>query len=77
MQKKSPIMNGMNARRRGSFALKGDRMFNSYHGGILAAPNSETGVRDEVYFFGIIDILQLYNASKRAETFFKGITNNS
>ena len=29
---------------------------------------------NEIYFLGIIDILQLYNASKRAENLFKGFT---
>jgi 1-phosphatidylinositol-4-phosphate 5-kinase len=31
------------------------------------------GKSDEVYFAGIIDILQQYNSRKRAETFFKGL----
>jgi len=30
----------------------------------------------EVYFMGIIDILQVYNASKRAEHFFRGLTHD-
>ena len=29
---------------------------------------------DEIYFVGIIDILQQYNLSKRAENFFKGFS---
>lgn len=32
---------------------------------------------DQVYFCGIIDILQQYNTRKRAETFFKGFTQDS
>jgi len=31
---------------------------------------------DEIYYVGIIDILQQYNASKRAETWIKGMTND-
>ena len=31
------------------------------------------GKSDEIYFSGIIDILQQYNSRKRAETFFKGL----
>lgn len=31
---------------------------------------------DEIYFLGIIDILQQYNASKRMETFVKGFNND-
>lgn len=42
--------------------------FKSYHGGIQSLN------RKEVYYMGIIDILQLYNTQKRAETFFKSLT---
>lgn len=31
---------------------------------------------DEIYYVGIIDILQQYNLSKRAENFFKGFTSD-
>jgi len=31
---------------------------------------------DEIYFIGIIDILQQYNIGKKAETFFKGFTHD-
>mmetsp|Transcript_23038 Transcript_23038/g.38584 ORF Transcript_23038/g.38584 Transcript_23038/m.38584 type:complete len:705 (-) Transcript_23038:220-2334(-) len=43
-------------------------VFQSYYGGIPAA----RGV-DEIYFMGIIDILQLYNIGKQTESFYKGI----
>ena len=38
--------------------------------------NSRThhGRGDEIYYIGIIDILQQYNIRKRSETFFKGFT---
>ena len=48
--------------------------------GIDAAPpaGGATGARsDQVYFCGIIDILQQYNTRKRAETFFKGFVQDS
>eukprot|EP01032_Pedospumella_encystans_P012007 gene12007-13921_t len=43
-------------------------VFQSYYGGIPAARGT-----DEIYFMGIIDILQLYNLGKRTETFYKGL----
>jgi 1-phosphatidylinositol-4-phosphate 5-kinase len=43
-------------------------VFQSYCGGIKS-----TREKNEIYFIGIIDILQLYNAGKRAETVFKSI----
>jgi hypothetical protein len=43
-------------------------VFQSYYGGIPSA----RGV-DEIYFMGIIDILQLYNLNKQTETFYKGL----
>ena len=49
-----------------------DNLFIHKHGGMLSAPD-EHGISSEIYFLGIIDILQLYNTSKRAETFFKGL----
>ena len=44
-------------------------LFQSYCGGIKAAD----GVY-EIYYVGIIDILQLYNTRKRLETVFRSIT---
>eukprot|EP00602_Paraphysomonas_sp_CaronLab_P002978 CAMPEP_0185030480 /NCGR_PEP_ID=MMETSP1103-20130426/17485_1 /TAXON_ID=36769 /ORGANISM="Paraphysomonas bandaiensis, Strain Caron Lab Isolate" /LENGTH=804 /DNA_ID=CAMNT_0027565641 /DNA_START=142 /DNA_END=2556 /DNA_ORIENTATION=- len=43
--------------------------------GINARLGNETR-GDEIYYIGIIDILQQYNASKRAETIIKGLTND-
>ena len=34
-------------------------------------------VCEEIYFMGIIDILQQYNTRKQSETFFKGLMHNS
>lgn len=46
-------------------------VFQACSGGMRAAAGTE-----EIYFMGIIDILQLYNAGKQLETFFKGFTND-
>ncbi len=46
-------------------------LFQAYHGGIRAAE----GV-NEIYYVGIIDILQLYNARKRGETMLKSFQSN-
>jgi hypothetical protein len=40
-------------------------------GGILARDSSGSK-KDEIYFMGIIDVLQQYNNKKAAENFFKG-----
>lgn len=48
-----------------------DSIFQSFHGGIRSAP--EVG---EIYFLGIIDILQVYNVGKRGETVFKSLLGN-
>ena len=45
-------------------------------GGMLQEPEGN-GQSPLIYYTGIIDILQQYNSKKRAETFFKGITQNS
>jgi 1-phosphatidylinositol-4-phosphate 5-kinase len=42
--------------------------------GINSRLTNNAGRGDEVYFMGIIDILQQYNFRKRSETFFKGFT---
>lgn len=44
-------------------------IFQSHYGGIRSDP-----AVNEIYFMGIIDILQLYNRSKQLETMFKGIS---
>eukprot|EP01038_Epipyxis_sp_PR26KG_P010808 gene10808-14509_t len=46
-------------------------------GGINSRSVDGTNRMDEIYFMGIIDILQQYNASKRTETFIKGFTNDA
>ena len=43
-------------------------LFQSCHGGLESAADAH-----EIYFMGIIDILQLYNAGKKAESFYKGM----
>lgn len=45
-------------------------VFTTHEGGILSAGNKE------IYFMGVIDILQLYNTTKQAETFFKGFVHD-
>jgi 1-phosphatidylinositol-4-phosphate 5-kinase len=47
-------------------------LFNEHCGGIRSA-NAET---QEVYFMGLIDILQVYNTNKRLENFFKGFSHD-
>lgn len=48
-----------------------DSIFQSFHGGIRSAPDV-----GEIYFLGIIDILQVYNVGKRGETVFKSLLGN-
>lgn len=43
-------------------------IFQSFHGGIPSAEDAR-----EIYFLGIIDILQLYNMNKRTESAMKGM----
>jgi hypothetical protein len=48
-----------------------DSVFQSFYGGIRSSP--EVG---EIYYLGIIDILQVYNVGKRGETVFKSLLGN-
>ncbi len=48
-----------------------ESIFQSFHGGIRSSP--EVG---EIYYLGIIDILQAYNMGKRGETMLKSIYQN-
>lgn len=48
----------------------GASLFTSQYGGIRSADSSE------IYFMGIIDILQVYNTGKQMENFFKGFTHD-
>ena len=48
-----------------------ESIFSLDEGGMNSADDQE------VYFTGIIDILQQYNSLKRAETFFKGFTHDA
>jgi len=48
--------------------------FQRTHGGTLSKPLDD-GKR-EIYFLGIIDLLQKWNSKKQVESLFKGITNN-
>ena len=59
---------------------------NAMKDGVHTAPNPwtsradggmESDNRQEIYFCGVIDILQQYNTRKRAETFFKGFAANN
>ena len=46
-------------------------IFNREHGGYCGkTPSGENN--NEIYYFGIIDILQQYNMKKMAENFYKG-----
>lgn len=53
-------------------AYNGDRIsiFQQFCGGILSTDG------DEIYYFGIIDLLQQWNAKKQFENFFKGFTHD-
>lgn len=46
-------------------------------GGLLSVAEDGVTPRDEVYYLGIIDILQVYNARKRAEHLFKSFRYDS
>lgn len=46
-------------------------IFKSYCGGIRSSKGT-----NEIYFLGIIDILQFYNIKKHGETIVKGLTQN-
>lgn len=46
-------------------------LFNAYHGGICGM-DKYGNKNDDIYFVGVIDILQQYNILKRGENFFKG-----
>lgn len=48
-------------------ATSGENVFNSYHGGVRAAIVEGP----EVYFLGIVDILQTWNTKKKLERFWK------
>jgi 1-phosphatidylinositol-4-phosphate 5-kinase len=45
-------------------------VFTTHEGGVLSAGNKE------IYFMGVIDILQVYNTAKQAETFLKGFVHD-
>ena len=70
----------MNPNRRDSVSLKkhykGPRasLFQQFHGGTLSLP-LEDGSR-EIYYFGIIDLLQKWNNKKQIENIFKGLVND-
>jgi hypothetical protein len=49
----------------------GSSFFNSYFGGIQSA-----SAANEIYFMGIIDILQVYNTNKKMENFMKGFSHD-
>lgn len=48
-------------------------IFQSYDGGLLS-PTPTPPNTEEIYYLGIIDILQKYNTSKRMENLFKGLS---
>lgn len=50
-------------------------LWTDYCGGVRSL-DAEGHAAGQVYFMGIIDILQRYNARKRAEHYFKSLTNN-
>jgi hypothetical protein len=71
----------MNSRRNINTATEFNSSFTSTtSGGALAAGSSPGsmsdlgGKGDFIYFVGIIDILQQYNSSKKAETFLKSFS---
>ncbi|KPA85917.1 putative phosphatidylinositol-4-phosphate 5-kinase [Leptomonas pyrrhocoris] len=49
-------------------------------GGLLSlpiyAPGDDTTAREDVYYLGIIDVLQTYNSAKKLESFAKGFVND-
>lgn len=49
-------------------------------GGLLSlpiyTPGDDTTAREEVYYLGIIDVLQTYNSVKKLESFAKGLVND-
>ncbi|KAG5466641.1 hypothetical protein LSCM1_00810 [Leishmania martiniquensis] len=49
-------------------------------GGLLSlpiyTPGDDTTAREEVYYLGIIDVLQTYNSAKKLECFAKGLVND-
>ncbi len=50
-------------------------IFNTEDGGMHGV-NEEGDWNGEIYFCGIIDILQQYNTKKSLESFFKGLVND-
>lgn len=60
-----------------------DDLFICLHGcdgGLLSlpiyAPGDDTTAREDVYYLGIIDVLQEYNSAKKLESFAKGLVND-
>lgn len=49
-------------------------------GGLLSlpiySPGDDTTAREDVYYLGIIDVLQTYNSAKKLESFAKGLIND-
>ena len=56
-------------------ATEDERCFTAYQGGMLSLPLPDGGgaAEREVYYVGIIDILQEYNLWKRSETVVRGV----
>ncbi|KAL0491931.1 phosphatidylinositol phosphate kinase [Acrasis kona] len=54
--------------------FQGDKIseFQRFHGGILSEPLDKHGNR-EIYFFGVIDVLQPWTSVKQMENVFKGL----
>jgi hypothetical protein len=52
------------------------RVFLSEDKSIVSRPTPVHGRANEIYFMGIIDILQQYNTVKRVENFFKGFSHD-
>lgn len=46
------------------------------HGG-MSYVDEEGNIGDQIYFCGIIDILQKYNKRKKVENFFRGLKNDT
>ncbi|CCW60708.1 unnamed protein product [Phytomonas sp. EM1] len=76
----APVYGGLGTSRKSSFlehsssAVDG-RCFTADEGGILS--NEVLGLRQEIYYLGIIDILQEYDVSKQIETMAKGLIHDS